>query len=209
MAPTPVTRVSAAIAIVLALVLAHAAGARAQQLDLTPGFDPGPPQDMRKIAFLEGRWAVTPEFGDVRDLSRPWLATKTVTTTFRPRLGGAFLEADLAVTWPDGQVWQTTSIWSFDRFRKTFRVVYLDDLWGLLDVYEGDFVDGRLTLSNERAATLGPPGADGRRLIGRTVVRDITPGGFVIEWETSADGRTWTRAGLRWVFRRAASPEFP
>jgi hypothetical protein len=184
------------------LVLASmTASPLAGQVDLTPGFDPGPAPEMERLSFLMGTWEVQPEFGNPNNPTDRWYPTKPIETTFTPLLNGTFLQSQLAVTWPDGQVWQTISIWSYDRFRKEYRVVFLDDLWGLLDVYEGEFENGNLNVDNGRTETWGPP-SNGNPTMARVVLHDIAEDSFILEWEGSANGTEWAPAGLRWRYER-------
>jgi hypothetical protein len=187
---------------------AAAATSTAAQIDLTPGFDPGPAPEMQRLAFLEGGWRVTPQFGTPGQPGT-WTPTAATRTEFIAFLAGTFLRSELSVTWPDGQVWKTVSVWSYDRFREEYRVGILDDLWGLFDVYEGGFDGDELKVSNERARTWGPAGS-GPPAMARVVLKEIEPGiRFVLEWEGSTDGQTWVAAGLRWIYERTGPDRSP
>ncbi|WP_300556658.1 DUF1579 family protein [Maricaulis sp.] len=56
---------------------------------------------------------------------------------------------------PDGvNGWQLESTLQYDQNRDHYRLVAIDDTWGNMDIYEGDFdADGRLVLSNLRSGT--------------------------------------------------------
>jgi hypothetical protein len=153
---------------------------------------------MERLGFLAGPWSVTPEFGSP---DGGWSATEAAETEFSAILGGTFWWSETPITWPDGQVWSTVSIWSYDRFRNEYRVTFLDDLWGLLDVYEGRFEDGELKVSNGRSQTWGPS-TGGPPAMARVVLHDVSERSFVLEWEGSTDGVAWSPAGLRWRYRK-------
>ena len=54
---------------------------------------------------------------------------------------------------------------SYDPYRKLYRVSAMDDTFGLMDIYEGRFIeDGILAVTNLRSDTYFPMGDDGGRL---------------------------------------------
>lgn len=72
-----------------------------------------------------------------------------------------FSEADMGMEKPVAL--ETT--FSYDPYRNVYRVSVLDDTFGLMDIYEGRFLeDGILAVSNLRSDTYFPIGADGERL---------------------------------------------
>ena len=50
---------------------------------------------------------------------------------------------------------------AYDQYRKVYRKTALDDIWGMMDLYEGNIVDGKLVLDNLKARTFFPVG-DGK-----------------------------------------------
>lgn len=52
-----------------------------------------------------------------------------------------------------GRCFEPVTVYSFDPFRRIYRVASLDDTAGLMDIYEGTLVEGCLRLSNERVGT--------------------------------------------------------
>ena len=42
---------------------------------------------------------------------------------------------------------------SYDQYREVYRLMAVDDTWGLMDIYEGDIMDGALQVTNLRSGT--------------------------------------------------------
>lgn len=149
------------------------------------------PEGMTALAPLGGEWQVTVEQKPAPNA--PPVTTKT-TSTITPVLGGTALQERL--TWDDqGRPVEEVRTWSWDRFRKVYRLAAIDDVNGHLDIYEGTLADGKLTLANAETRTaLTTP--DGKAVIGRYTVSGITPTGFRLDWESSRDeGKTWIPGG--------------
>jgi Protein of unknown function (DUF1579) len=149
------------------------------------------PEGMTALAPLGGDWQVTVE--QKPDPKAPPVTTKTA-STITPLLGGTALQERL--TWDDqGRPVEEVRTWSWDRFRKVYRLAAIDDVNGHLDIYEGTLAEGKLTLGNAETRTaLTTP--EGKAVLGRYTVSGITPAGFRLDWESSRDdGKTWTPAG--------------
>ncbi len=163
------------------------------KVEVDPAVDPALFQkplaeQMTALAALAGPWQVTVE--QKPDPNAPPVTTKT-TSTLTPLLGGTALEERL--TWTDqGRPVEEVRTWSWDRFRKVYRLAAIDDVNGHLDVYEGTLADGKLTATNAETRTaLTTP--DGKAVLGRYTLSNITPAGFRLDWESSSDeGKTWT-----------------
>ena len=125
------------------------------------------------------------------DPRAPAVTTRTA-ATITPLLGGTALEERLA--WDDlGRPVQVVRTWSWDRFRKVYRLSQLDDVSGHLDVYEGSLADGKLTASN--AETRTAMAVEGKAILARCTLSGLGPEGFRLEWEASQDdGKTWNPA---------------
>lgn len=157
-------------------------------------------EGMAPLEGLVGDWRLVPTDPD---LARTLPEGSSVV---RPLYDGVALEEELEVFVPDGSSFRIRHLISWDRFRRVYRVAALDDGTGLLDVYEGVWADGGLTVSNLAAGTFFP-NAEGGWNAFRLRWWDIDADGFRFEAAQSAD------AGVSWTpyvslhYRRAESDE--
>jgi hypothetical protein len=157
-------------------------------VDLDPAiFALPPPPGMEKLRPLAGEFAVEVE-------SRRWPGTPTTRTTARSTLRADFhdalLEEDVEMVAAEFPL-RLRRQFSYDRFHDVFRVTSFDNATARLDVLEGVFEDGRLTVSD--VAT----GTSWKSYFGdhhsRLTFYEIDADGFTLDAETSADGgETWT-----------------
>ncbi|MBK9409964.1 MAG: MBL fold metallo-hydrolase [Gemmatimonadetes bacterium] len=140
---------------------------------------------LRPLRFLLGRWMGTQLPADTsRPSTRPALE---LTSEFVPVLGGAAVEGRM--TAPGYRFVLTLS---YDVAQQRYRVGALDDVSGLLDIFEGALLgDGALVVDNVRAGTyyVNPSGA---RVHSRLTFTPTTGDLFHLVVEESIDGgRTW------------------
>ena len=81
-------------------------------------------------------------------------------------------------------------------------VARIDSKSGLLDVYEGNFKDGSLVLTNVRCGTSRPHGT-GVNVFTRFALTRVSDARFEAVYAISVDGETWETAG-RMVYTRLA-----
>lgn len=109
----------------------------------------------------------------------------------RTLLNGYGLEQDMTVGPAVGQMMTLQVTFSYDQFRQLYRVAVLDDMTGLLDIYEGDFKnDSVLSVTNLRSETFYPNGAQSIY--------------FKLEWNISGEAPTFdvlasTDVGKTWA----------
>ena len=115
---------------------------------------------------------------------------------------GVALEEELRVHVPDGSSFRIRHLISWDRFRRVYRVAALDDGTGLLDVYEGVWSDGSLTVTNLAAGTFFP-NADGGWNAFRLRWFDFDAEGYSFEAAQSADGGVSWSPYVTQYYRRA------
>lgn len=146
-----------------------------------------PSQEMKDQAWLCGTWDVAITYFGPDGRADP----SQTEATIGPVLGGCFLQEQISI--PALQL-HMTGIRSFDRFRGVYRLVWLDDIMSLADVFEGTMQGEDLTVSNLKAGTSSiMPGAP------ETFVRFTQHAGpshdrFTLVWEASADvGATWKK----------------
>ena len=100
-----------------------------------------------ELAFLShliGSWTGTTEGATPR----------RVEIVFREELSGHMIAGDYTSTY-EGRPLRQVMLFTFDPVRREYRCAVVDNIYGLLDVYEGQRSRTRLVLSNERAATTG------------------------------------------------------
>jgi hypothetical protein len=145
-----------------------------------------PSEGMAPLAPLAGEWRVEIE---TRPGPRAPFAKTQSTSTIRWLVAGNVLEERL--TWENqGIPSSVVRLRSWDRFRRSYRFVEVDDFAGYLNVQEGVLADGAVTVSNEKTATTLD--AFGQVFHQRDRTFDIGPDGFSVETELSTDGgKTW------------------
>ena len=156
-----------------------------------------PSEGMAVLAPLAGDWQVEIE---TRGSPRAEFTKTQTTSAIRWTFEGTVLEERL--TW-DNQgtpsTLQRTRNW--DRFRKVYRFVEVDDFSGFLNVQEGTLADGVVTVSNEKSGTTFD--GFGQVFHQRDRTSAIGPDGFTVETELSTDGgKTWFVA-TKYRYRRA------
>lgn len=191
-----------ACAIGLALVAAAGvAGGRADpdnqpasaKLAPWPECGTGPLEQMKSLAWMEGKWDMTITWYEPAPGTRS-MAMPPTEAIIEPVFAGSFLQEKVTV--PYGKI-NTALIGmrSFDRFRGVYRLVWFDDQATLADIYEGTPAqDGTIAMSNVKSGTSFKPD-EKTESFGRITQR---PGpdndSFSLLWEVSNDGgKTWGR----------------
>ncbi len=182
--------VSAALTMLLALT-GRSAGAQA--FDYSPGFEPGAPVEMTPLSFLPGEWRIelfTPV--DAEEAEPRWQAWDTTSSRFEAIYGGAFIR-EIGDGFPVGRNsigaegfnrWAYQATFSWDRFQRVYRATYIDNITGLLDIYQGPLDDGQLILTNLHTGTYNTLGTDGSVQFGRVILSEIADDRFVMTWQT-------------------------
>jgi hypothetical protein len=158
-------------------------------------FHPPRPPGMEPLEPLVGTWHVVAS--TAQHPGAPWQSSERSSTIER-RLGGALLEEHYAT--PSGH--EVVRSFSYDRYRKEYRITEISDGTNYLDVQEGTIdAQGRLVTSNLDTGT--PIESGGRKVYVRMTLSGITKDGFQIEKETSMDGgATWNVAARSTYTRR-------
>ncbi len=146
-------------------------------------FQRPPVVGMTAIGFMRGHWDVA-----VEERSSPreeWKESKAA-AVIESLVGGALLIERLKTQSGD----EVVRSWSYDRFKKNYRVTQLDDVTTHLNVLEGKIEDSALIVSTQKTGTAA-------RLFGQTVQERITmtrvdAKGFGLVRERSFDdGASW------------------
>ena len=125
--------------------------ARAQESSV-PAVSEAPLEAMQRLAVLAGDWDMT--VFTTADDGQTWDSSPTQTVALRFAHKGFMLEevpADL-----DGPGFHMRTYLTYDQYRKVYRKAALDDVWGILDLYEGTLENDRLVLTNLASGTFFP-----------------------------------------------------
>lgn len=118
---------------------------------LAPFIGAGP--EMKRLAPMAGTWRVETEF--FRPKLTRWDKGEAFTALVTMRYEGLYIETELVP--PFGtQGYATRMAFSFDKFRKTYRMALIENIVGLLDIFEGGFNGDTLWVDNRRTGTMGP-----------------------------------------------------
>lgn len=144
------------------------------------------PEGMAFLAPMAGAWNLKIE---TRQHPRaPWEAN-TGSSVITSLLDEGLMEERIEYQ-ESGMTSRIVRSWSFDQFRKVYRISQSDNYSFLMNMLEGTVADGKLTIGNEKTGTTVGLAPDA--VMNRLVVHDVGPDGFAAEWESSRDaGKTW------------------
>lgn len=142
---------------------------------------------MKSMGWLAGTWKVqmTYHFPGGKTFE------KETESVIEPLLGGAFLQERISVPAGPNLDNPMVGIRSFDRFRDTYRVVWLDSVITIADVFEGSATGDGFQVSNLKTNTAGVfNGSPATMRITQTHQPDHAS--FSLKWEVTPDaGKTW------------------
>ncbi|MCB1051978.1 MAG: hypothetical protein H6510_04790 [Acidobacteria bacterium] len=150
-----------------------------------PGWTQDPQSEwsagFQRLRFLEGSWAAVPQNPNA---DGSWSPQNEIQFTVSPSLGEKYLETEVHQA-----AYTYHLIFSFDQAQGQYRVVSYDDQSGLVDVYEGQFLDdGSLQVSNLK------PGThylyQGQKVYNRMALKPKAQG-WTWLIEASTDGQSW------------------
>ena len=148
------------------------------------------PGEMGVMQAMVGEWMVKAE--QRQSPQAPWQESE-MTSAIQARMGGAMLEE----TFVSPQGIEGLRTLSYDRFKERYRLTQMNSFTSHLDVQEGTYEDGRLTVSNAETDTSWQ--GFGQTFHQRISFFDIAPDGFKIEAERSVDG------GENWFVNQKAT----
>lgn len=131
-------------------------------------------ETLEDLQYIEGKWSVASSFYADDKWTEPMAAMRATADTV---LGGSFIRVDAPVSFPGG-TFQFEMTLSYDRFHSIYRMMFLDDLNGYMDVYVGKMKNGILSVSNAETGSSFPDG-NGGVVIGRLDIEQ-SKGGFVV-----------------------------
>ena len=159
------------ICVLLAVGMLWSFGASAQ--NEIPEVSKAPLAAMKKLQPLAGDWLMTAEYS--ADNGETWNKGEPEHIVLSLRQKDLMLHEVPQETGKPG--FHTEMFIAYDQYRKLYRLIAVDDVWGLPDVYEGNIEDGKLVVNNLKSGTFFP--------IGENVWR-----GFRITLSLNADERT-------------------
>ena len=107
---------------------------------------------MQKLNVLEGRWAMVTEI--TQDDGNTWQAMPASEVVIQLRHKGMILAEVPADTSTPGFHMETYI--TYDQYRKVFRKAAIDDVWGIMDLYEGTFQEDAIVFDNVASGTTFP-----------------------------------------------------
>jgi hypothetical protein len=164
---------------------------------MDPGADAR--RQMQRLRVLEGDYSLVVHVSN--DGGKTWQEGAAQKVQLRLRHNDLLLE-ELPVELSEQGFHMNTYI-TFDQYRSVFRKAAIDDVWGVMDIYQGNIVDDSLVLTNLKSGTLFPVDADtwrGFRLSVPLIAGERT---MLIE-KTDDFGQSWQPA-----FKSVYTPETP
>lgn len=118
-----------------------------------------PRAELAKLAPLLGTWIQT--MSSTSDGGETWQTSAPETVSLVMRNKGLLVAETPHDT--SGPGFNIETYFTYDQYRQVFRMAAMDDVWGLMDVYEGVMSDDGLTVTNLRSQT-GFPTEQGLKL---------------------------------------------
>jgi hypothetical protein len=144
--------------------------------------------EMDRLLGLAGNWRFTMEVLDRE--SGEWQPGPVFFGTFTAVYDGRYIESEHVMPLSEVQAMRNRLILSYDKFRRRYRLILLEDVVGLIDVFEGEFHGDELLMDDERTNTAAPNLA-GKLEFVRLGLRFVDPDQVII--------RTQAKRAERWV----------
>lgn len=173
------------------LLVATSFGAHAQDQahsqNSVPEQSKVPHAEMQKLAPMVGTWTLAMEYSP--DDGATWQKAPSSEVQFSYQMKNLILgEKPLDES---SVTFQTASFYSYDQYRKTYRIAVLDDTWGIMDIYEGNIENGILVATNLKAGTTFPMSETVSRAFRLNItIADSTERKMIIE-KSDDGGKSW------------------
>ena len=159
---------------------------------------------MERLRFMQGEWDVV---AHVMTETGEWMfIPEPFETTIVSMNGGACHREEMPVL-VEGVRTRLLFSWSYDRFRRCYRMLSCADADGLMSIMEGDFVEGSdmVVISDKTTGTAFPGTEDEAGYLRQLASVKTGADGFVdVVSESYDDGVTWEP-----VFRAAHTRKHP
>ena len=156
-----------------------------------------PLEKMAKFESLLGYWN-TVQYSYENDA---WIQIATSIVTYNKKLKGKLIAEEIHDLMPDNIFIVETFI-SYDQYRNLYRLAAIDDTFGLMDIYEGDFISSKIfQVTNLRAGTNFPTDYGGEMYF-RLTFTEIgnNTREFLVERSTD-NGNTWSPMNMNKMVR--------
>ena len=172
--------------VLLAALLSFSAYAQETEI---PEVSRVPLARMQALAMLAGQWQMTVYVTENDGVT--WTPTPTQDVELKFVHKGMMLEevpGDL-----DSPGFHMHTLITYDQYRNVYRKAALDDVWGILDLYQGTIEDGKLVIDNLDAGTFFP--IDENTWRGFRLTMELKSGRRWM-WidKTDDNGKTWQPA---------------
>ncbi len=177
------------------------------QFDYTPGYTAGKPEQMNTLSFLEGKWEIDLYYPKIENGEKQWVKYGKTESKFSSVFEGTFIKESgqgFPINPPhDGFYhWSYDGYYSYDRFNKVFRTIFFDNLIGFADIYEGNFENGNLIMTNLNTQTHIKQGPNGTFIKTTFTIEEIKEDSFYLYWgnveEEKAKGKSYK--DVKWNF---------
>lgn len=141
---------------------------------------------MQRLAPLIGRWQIVTEFSP--DNGASWQTSEPALVDVSMRQKELMLvETPLDTQLPGFHV---ETIIGYDQYREVYRLVAVDDTWGLVDLYEGNLEGNKVVVTNLKSGTFFPVGENRWRGFRITVELGSLERTMTVE-KTDDNGVSW------------------
>ncbi len=157
--------------------------------DARPQASQKPYEMMQKLAPLVGKWSMDTEITNDGGATWQKVPAQTVDVTFRHK---DMLLAEVPAT-TEGPGFHMESYISYDQYRQSYRKAAVDDVWGIMDVYEGSEEEDTIVFTNMKSGTFFPI-AEGVWRGFRLTMEVKRPVRRMMIEKTDDDGKSWQQA---------------
>lgn len=144
---------------------------------------------MKDLSVLSGYWDM--EVFITQDNGKSWQSTPKQSVSIIAGHKGMMLEERPMNLNSPG--FHMHSFITYDQYRKVYRKAAVDDVWGIMDLYEGKIEDGKLIMTNLRAKTFFPVAENVWRGF-RLIIELESPQRSMLIEKTDDNGKTWQAA---------------
>lgn len=163
--------------------------AQDNQTETIPLASEKPLRMMQELSALEGRWSMTMEIATEDSSSWDKLAPEIVDISYRQK-GMILAEVPASLSTP---AFHMESYITFDQYREVYRKAAIDDVWGIMDIYEGVRVNDTIVFTNLRSGTTFPIAENQWRNF-RLTLEIATPTRTFLVEKSDDSGNSWQPA---------------
>lgn len=147
-----------------------------------------PYEMMQHLTPLIGKWSMSRE--QTKDNGKTWAAHPKTRIEIKFKQNGLLLE-QLAID-GDGADFHMAIYTSYDQYQESYRQAAIEDYWGLMDISEGQIVNGSIVFTNTKSQTYYPM-ENGRLRALRLTVELKAPTRYIYIDESYDDGVNWNK----------------